>query len=201
MSSSIIYYIKEFCRPEWWRKFLFAKTPPLDTPAHFRGYPELTGNECSHELRCMMICPSPGAIEVLKDENGKWTPVIYRGHCIRCGLCVEACPDKVLKSGDILERNEEEDTYFLATYWLNVDDAKCMKCGNCSVACPVNKEVDPRLGSTGTSSNDDVIMRVKEGRLRFLHPEKCTGCKTCEETCPNGAITVARVVEGVQDEN
>ncbi|MDD3977788.1 MAG: 4Fe-4S binding protein [Methanomicrobium sp.] len=34
----------------------------------------------------------------------------------------------------------------------------------------------------------------------MLHPEKCTGCKTCEKTCPNGAITVARIVEGDQDE-
>ena len=148
-----------------------------------------------------MICPSPGVIEVLQDDDGKWAPVIYKGHCIRTGLCVEACPDGVLTSGDILERNEAEKTYFLATYHLNVDHARCMKCGNCAVACPINKVVDPRLGSSATSSNDEVIMRVKEGKLTILHPEKCTGCKTCEETCPNGAITVARVLEGVQDED
>ena len=66
---SIICYLKEFLRAEWIKKFLFAKTPPLVTPPHYRDFPRLTGKECSHELRCMMICPVPGAIEVLKDEN------------------------------------------------------------------------------------------------------------------------------------
>lgn len=197
---SIFCYIKEFLRPEWWKKFLFAKTAPLVTPPHFRDYPTLTGNKCTHELRCMMICPAPGAIEVLKNDEGKWAPVIYKGHCIRCGLCVEACPDNVLTSGRILEQNNLDKTSYLASYHINVDDKLCMKCGNCSVACPVNKETDPQLAYNGTSSSNDVIMRVKNSKLTVMHPEKCTGCKTCEETCPNLAITVARVIEGDQDE-
>ncbi|MDD3977914.1 MAG: 4Fe-4S binding protein [Methanomicrobium sp.] len=197
---SVFCYIKEFLRPEWWKKFLFAKTPPLTSPSYFRDYPHLTGNECTHELRCMMICPSPGAIEVLKTDDGRWEPVIYKGHCIRCGLCVEACPDNVLASGRILEQNETDRTSYLSSYRLNVDDSLCMRCSNCSVACPINKVIDPNLAYNATSSSDDVIMRVKNSKLTILHPEKCTGCKTCEKTCPNGAITVARIVEGDQDE-
>lgn len=199
MSSSVIWYIKEFLRAEWIRKFFTVKTAPLVTPAHFRDYPVLTGNECSHELRCMMICPSPGAIEVLKNSEGKWEPVIHKGHCLRCGLCVEACPDKVLASGDILERQEKEKTMFLADFHLSVDHSKCMRCGNCSVACPVNKVIDPSLAFGASLGSDEVIMRVKDGKLAILHPEKCTGCKTCEETCPNDSFKVARVVEGIQD--
>jgi energy-converting hydrogenase A subunit P len=76
-----------------------------------------------------------------------------------------------------------------------------MKCGNCSVACPINKEIDPQLAYNATSSNNNVIMRVKDSKLTIMHPEKCTGCKTCEKTCPNQAITVARVIEGDQDED
>ncbi|UUX92143.1 4Fe-4S binding protein [Methanoplanus endosymbiosus] len=199
MSSSVIWYIKEFLRAEWIKNFFTVKTAPLVTPEHFRDYPTLTGNECTHCLRCMMICPSPGAIEVLKNSEDKWEPVIYKGHCLRCGLCVEVCPDKVITSGDILERQEREKTMFLADYHLTVDHAKCMRCGNCSVACPINKEIDPSLAFGASLGSDEVIMRVKDGKLTILHPEKCTGCKTCEKTCPNDSIKVARVVEGFQD--
>ncbi len=41
-------------------------------------------------------------------------------------------------------------------------------------------------------------MRIINGEMRIIHPEKCTGCKTCEKTCANHAIRVARVVEGMQ---
>ncbi len=196
---SIICYLKEFLRAEWIKKFLFARTPPLVTPPHYRDFPTLTGKECSHELRCMMICPVPDAIKVLKGDDGKWRPVIYKGHCLRCGLCVEACPDNVLTSGRILEQNDIDRTSLLGTYHLVIDNKLCMKCGNCSVACPINKEIDPRLAHNATSSNDEVIMRIRNSKLTILHPEKCTGCKTCEETCPNRAIRVYRRVEGVQD--
>jgi len=37
---SIIYYIREFLRPEWLKNFFFAKTAPLVTPRTFYGtYP------------------------------------------------------------------------------------------------------------------------------------------------------------------
>ena len=196
MSISLTYYLQEMLRGEWIRKFLFVKTAPYVTPPQFRDYPRLTGKECTRCLNCMMICPTPGAIEVLKAEEG-WNPVVYPGHCIRCGLCVEACPEGVLMSGRILESQFYENTGYTWTFHLTVDSTRCMRCGNCSVACPVNKEEDPQLAATGTGGNDEVIMRVKGGELRILHEEKCTGCKTCEEACPNSAIRVARVVEAI----
>jgi len=166
---SIIYYVREFLRPEWLRKFFFAKTAPLATPSYFKDYPSLTEKECTGCFACMMICPAPGGIVVLAKKD-EWVPTVYPGHCIRCGLCVEACPEGVLASG------------------------------NCCVSCPVNRQVDPQLAGTGTSSSDEVIMRIEGGRVRILHEEKCTGCKTCEINCPNSAIRVARMVEGVQGE-
>jgi hypothetical protein len=65
MGYSLIWYLKEFARVEWIKKFLFAKTAPLSAPSYFRGFPELTGETCQHALFCMMACPAPGAIEVL----------------------------------------------------------------------------------------------------------------------------------------
>jgi len=198
MSASIIWYLREFLRIEWLRKFLFAKTEPLVSPPYFKDYPLTTGNECTACFSCMMICPAPGAIEVLRHEGDRWKPMIHRGHCIRCGLCVEACPEDVLWSGKVLDSQHRDGTAFRSKYYLNIDQSLCMKCGNCCISCPVNKKLDPTLGSSGTSASNEVIMKIEGGRVRVLHEEKCTGCKTCELNCPNRAITVARVVEGVQ---
>jgi formate hydrogenlyase subunit 6/NADH:ubiquinone oxidoreductase subunit I len=196
---SIVYYIREFLRPEWLKKFFFAKTAPLVTPSYFKDYPTLTDKECTGCFSCMMICPAPGGIEVLRRKD-QWVPEIYPGHCIRCGLCVEACTEGVLTSGRILDVTRRDGTALRSWYHLEVDDALCMRCGNCCVSCPINKQEDPQLGATGTSSSDEVIMRIEGGRVRILHEEKCTGCKTCETHCPNRAIRVARMVEGVHEE-
>jgi ferredoxin len=197
MGLSVIWYLKEFCRGTWIKTLLFAKTAPLVDPPYFRGYPTLTGKECTHCLSCMMICPTPGAIEVLR-EGEKWVPKIYPGHCIRCGLCVEACPEDVLDAGRVLETQHRDNTSLSVRYQVTVNPDTCVRCGNCVVACPVNKEADPQLGASGTSANDEVIMRIERGNLWVLHDEKCTGCKTCETVCPTDAIRIARVAEGRQ---
>lgn len=195
--ASFAWYLKEFFRREWVTKFLFVKTAPLVIPSYFRDVPTLTDKECTHCRACMMICPAPGAIDVMYG-GGVWHPEIYRGHCIRCGLCVEACPEMVLASGRILAIQEADHTSFEASYHIQVDDTKCMRCGNCCVSCPVNKEVDPQIGSGGYSANDEVIMRIEAGKHQLIHEDRCVGCKTCENTCPNTAIRVARVVSGHQ---
>jgi NAD-dependent dihydropyrimidine dehydrogenase PreA subunit len=41
-------------------------------------------------------------------------------------------------------------------------------------------------------------MRVQKGDIVVIHEDKCTGCKTCEVSCPTGAIRIARILEGYQ---
>lgn len=200
MAASFLWYLAEFCRAKWLKSFFAARTAPLATPSHFRDYPLLTDNECTHCLACMMICPAPGAIEVMH-RDGEWKPLIHRGHCIRCGLCVEACPEDVLTSGRILEVNRHDNTSFAALFQIDVNHERCLRCSNCAVACPVNKEEDPTLGWTGTGESTEVIMRVMDGELAVINEDKCTGCKTCEQACPNNAIRVARILEGLQEED
>ena len=197
MAASVYWYLREFARFAWVQKFLFAKTAPLITPAHFRGFPEPTGKPCMHALFCMMVCPAPGAIEVIHQGDG-WVPRIHKGHCIRCGLCVEACPNGVLTSGRMLETMADQMTSLVCSFRIAIDHDRCMGCGNCCTACPVNKIADAQMGSGGHSSNDDVIMRVHDGDVQVLHEENCTGCKTCEQSCPNDAIRIARILEATQ---
>jgi ferredoxin len=197
MTASLYWYLREFARIEWVRKFFFARTAPLVTPAHFRGFPEPTGKACQHALSCMMVCPAVGAIDVVHEGDG-WKPRIHKGHCIRCGLCVEACPNGVLMSGRVLETMQAQGTALLVSFRIAIDRDLCTGCGNCVTACPVNKQIDAQLGAGGHSSNDEVIMRVDDGDVQVLHEEKCTGCKTCETSCPTRAIQIARILEGIQ---
>ncbi len=194
---SVYLYLANMCRARWLQSFFFPKTAPLVTGEGFRDYPHLTENECTHCFSCMMICPAPEAIEVIQ-EGEKWHPVIYPGHCIRCGLCVEICPDYVLETGHVRKKTGRDNTFYQFTYHPVVDATRCMGCGNCSISCPVNKEIDPGLAHSGYTDSDEVIMRVIEGKARIINEAKCTGCKTCENGCPNGAITVARVLEAKQ---
>jgi energy-converting hydrogenase A subunit P len=196
MAFSITYYIREFFRLEWLRKFLFVRTAPLVIPTYFRNFPELTGKTCTHHLFCMMACPAPGAIDVTRTPEG-WHPRIHQGHCIRCGLCVEACPNGVLTSGRILETMFYDNTALSFSFRIDVDTERCMGCGNCAVACPVNKLIDAQMSFGGRASTDELLLKVSEGKCRVLHVEKCTGCKTCEDHCPNEAISVARLLEAV----
>lgn len=196
MALSLVAYIREFTRWEWARKFLAARTAPLVIPPYFRNYPELTGKTCTHHLFCMMACPAPGAIDVIRTPD-EWQPRIHVGHCIRCGLCVEACPNGVLSSGRILESMFYDNTRLSFSFRIDVDTDRCMGCGNCAVACPVNKLIDAQMAHGGRASTDDLLLKVSEGKCRVLHVEKCTGCKTCEHHCPNEAISVARLLEAV----
>ena len=196
MPVSLFYYLQEFLRWDWAKKFLAAKTAPLVIPPYFRNYPELTGKTCTRHLFCMMACPAPGAIDVIRTPDG-WMPRIHVGHCIRCGLCVEACPNGVLTSGRILESMFHDNTKLSFSFRIDVDCEKCMGCGNCAVACPVNKLIDAQMSFGGHASTGDLLLKINEGKCQVLHVEKCTGCKTCEEHCPNQAIQVARLLEAV----
>jgi formate hydrogenlyase subunit 6/NADH:ubiquinone oxidoreductase subunit I len=197
MTSSFLWYLVEFIRPSWVRKFFTVRTAPLLTPPYFRGFPEPTGKACTRALRCMMVCPAPGAIDVVKEADG-WHPRIHRGHCIRCGLCVEACPNGVLSSGRVLESVTASGTALTLTFRIDVDTVSCMGCGNCAVACPVNRGLDPQMAYGGRASRDDLLLCVVEGKCKVVREDRCNGCKTCEDHCPNGAIRVDRVLQAVQ---
>ncbi len=192
-------YFSEFLRLSWIKAFFTVKTHPLTKPPYFRDFPELTGKECTHCLACKMICPCLGAIDVVQTD-GVWNPQITQGHCVRCGYCVEACPEDVLTSGDLLARKKAQGLVFTHEYIIKIDTKLCTGCGNCSTACQANREFDPQISAGGTSNSDEGVIRVELGKNKVMHNERCKGCKICMETCPKGAIHVIRNVVALQEE-
>lgn len=191
----IISYFQFLFRKKWLMNFLSPHTIPLETPYHARGVPQITGRACTHCFLCQMICPTPGAIEVKKTGRpAVWNPHIHPGHCIRCGLCVEICPEVVLESGRIFQKAIKSETWAEFSFHIQINPKTCIGCGNCAVACPINRQIDPVLSSKGTVTTKNVILAVEEGISQVFHEEICTGCSTCEEQCPTRSIQVSRVL-------
>jgi ferredoxin-type protein NapF len=125
--------------------------------------------------------------------------------CTRCGLCVTACPERILGvSGDGVD--------------LHPDLGECTFCGACSAACPepvyeasagmahvmeITTDCFVQAGIACMSCRDscpyDAITlqpRIGAPFLPRLAPTACTGCGACVACCPADAIrAVEREVE------
>ena len=92
--------------------------------------------------------------------------------CLGFGNCVKACPFDAIHVVDGIAK---------------VDPKVCKACGKCVAACPkklielVPYEKKVRVRCSSCDKGKDVMSACKVG---------CIGCKKCEKTCPNGAITV-----------
>lgn len=56
---------------------------------------------------------------------------------------------------------------------IEIFPAWCKRCGICAAFCPKG-----------------VFERDAEGRPVAAHPERCIGCRQCEQRCPDFAIQV-----------
>ena len=54
--------------------------------------------------------------------------------CIRCNLCVEACPTEI--SPVMITLAAEKDLFDIASEW---GTEFCIECGNCSYVCPAKR--------------------------------------------------------------
>jgi quinone-modifying oxidoreductase, subunit QmoB len=58
-------------------------------------YPDLFLNRCTDCKRCTEECPFGSY-----DENEKGTPLLNPSRCRRCGICLGACPERVISFAD-----------------------------------------------------------------------------------------------------
>ncbi|ESQ11174.1 MAG: MauM/NapG family ferredoxin-type protein [Thiohalocapsa sp. PB-PSB1] len=141
----------------------------------------------------------------------------FNGICLRCGLCVRACPFEMLHLARLGQPITTGTPYFIAR------EAGCEMCPEipCVTACPSNALnhdltdirsadmglavlIDPQhcLAVRGEAcqvcvdscpiSGDAISLapaswvtseQAQAIPIPVIHPERCTGCGKCEETC------------------
>lgn len=107
----------------------------------------------------------------------------FQSACIRCGLCVEACPYDMLKLGRLFEPIATGTPYFVAR------SAPCEMCEDipCKLACPTGA-LDPQLDNIDDARMGLAVLIDQENCLNF----QGLRCDVCYRVCPliDDAITL-----------
>ena len=84
------------------------------------------------DLDVPVVKTSSALLCMTKDDVARFRP----SACIRCGSCVEACPEGLLpaKLADLAEHFQEEE--FQKLYGM-----ECLECGSCSFVCPARRHL------------------------------------------------------------
>lgn len=84
------------------------------------------------DLNVPVVKTSSALLCMTKDDVARFRP----SACIRCGSCVEACPEGLLpaKLADLAEHFQEEE--FQKLYGM-----ECLECGSCSFVCPARRHL------------------------------------------------------------
>jgi energy-converting hydrogenase B subunit K len=148
-------------------------------------------NKCVLCLSCYKNCPQDAItvenFEVHINKSDKETEGTIVS-CLSCGLCSENCEDGSLikidgkmrldpsiANGSFEKAIENCPVNTLSKSFITKLDGYCVLCGNCVKACDVQKARNfKNVKWDGSVSND------------------CISCGTCEELCPEKAITLKR---------
>ncbi len=107
----------------------------------------------------------------------------FQSACIRCGLCVEACPYDMLKLGRIFQPIATGTPYFKA----RTDPCEMCEDIPCKVACPTGA-LDPTLDNIDDARMGLAVLIDQENCLNF----QGLRCDVCYRVCPvmGDAITL-----------
>lgn len=133
--------------------------------------------------------PAPAVAAVALRPPGARAEPVFAAACVRCGLCVRACPYGTLRlavpGGNVLT----------GTPWFEARRVPCEMCEDipCLKACPTGA-LDPALAS---------IEAARMGIAEVVNRENCLSlqgmhCDACYRACPvrGRAITLEQRMEG-----
>ena len=124
---------------------------------------------------CAVVCPFDA---IIINENG--LPQVDDNLCTGCGLCVDACPRKLMAM-------VTEDTQVLVgcsspekgKAVKSICELGCIGCSLCVKACPL----------------EAIVM---ENNLPVIDDKKCDGCGICIEKCPTDSLLVNLVSKKIK---
>ncbi|MFH2069497.1 MAG: RnfABCDGE type electron transport complex subunit B [Candidatus Omnitrophota bacterium] len=117
---------------------------------------------------CVKVCPF-GAI---KHTGPGKVPVIDINKCTGCGLCVAACPKKIIELiEDKFTVNISCKSHDKGAFVRKICKTGCIGCGICVKNCPVH----------------DIVLENNLARIKY---ENCNNCGVCVEKCPTKSIKV-----------
>lgn len=126
--------------------------------------------------------------------------------CLNCNLCVNNCPNKIIKKTDssynavhldysegfckfdchkcsqvcpsgAIKRISLEEKQNTRIAMAMINEDKCSKCGLCAEACPVHAII------------------IEEGKAPIFNAVKCIGCGACKKACHFGAVEIFGINE------
>jgi len=107
----------------------------------------------------------------------------FQSACVRCGLCVEACPYDILKLGRLFQPIATGTPYFVA----RTDPCEMCEDIPCKVACPTGA-LDKKLENIDAARMGLAVLIDQENCLNF----QGLRCEVCYRVCPviDKAITL-----------
>ncbi len=150
------------------RAYEYSGVPSCAAAARLAGGPLACQAGCIGLGDCVRACPF-GAIAL--DVRG--LPVIDPVLCTGCGICVRECPRGQIS---LLEMVPDEAPVVVR---CNAHDRPKDRKANCTVCCIACKKCEKECPA-------DAIHVVD--LLAVVDYDKCTGCGTCVEVCPQKCI-------------
>lgn len=150
------------------RVYEYAGVPSCAAANRLAGGPIGCAYGCLGFGDCERACPFDA---IAMDERG--LPVIDPAKCTGCGICVRECPRGQI---ELLTLVPEAAPIVVR---CNAHDKVKDRRGNCSMACIACKKCERECPH-------DAIHVVD--MLAVVDYEKCTGCGTCVEVCPQKCI-------------
>jgi 4Fe-4S ferredoxin len=157
---------------------------------------------------CVEVCPRE-AIEIKKVQKSKegraQRPIIDidEQKCHYCGICSSICPFgavEIYVDGKPRVPVNETDSFPKLTRKIEIDTKKCkVGCVDCEEACPLEL-IKVTVRSPEGEEVRDIESRLDEEDLEVdvdIDVEHCPCCRVCEFKCPEGAIRVQKIFQGV----